>query len=227
MTDRWTDRLSEYLDGHLDAREARELEVHLAECRECPAALATLRDVTARAATLAPLPPERDLWPAIAARLEPRHAREAAPGFREALRSLVARRLTFSLPQLAAASLALVLVTGGGAWMALRGRPDATPQGPIASQPAPLPGASAVGLEQYDMAIADLERVLADRRADLDSSTVRVVERNLAAIDVAIADARRALAADPANPYLNDHLATTMRRKMGLLRRVTAAAFST
>ena len=121
-----------------------------------------------------------------------------------------------------------MLVTGGGAWWALRGRPAATPgtalapQGPIASQPAPLPGAATVGLAQYDMAIADLERVLADRRAELDSSTVRVVERNLAAIDRAIADARAALAADPANPYLNDHLANTMRRKMGLLRRVTA-----
>ena len=92
MTDRWNDRLSDYLDGHLDAREAHELEAHLAECRECPAALATLREVRARAASLAPLPPGRDLWPAIAARLEPRRAprtADAPAGFIEALRSLV------------------------------------------------------------------------------------------------------------------------------------------
>jgi len=51
-----------------------------------------------------------------------------------------------------------------------------------------------------------------------------VVEQNLATIDRAIAEARRALAADPNNLYLHDHLANTMRRKMGLLRRATAAA---
>jgi hypothetical protein len=60
--------------------------------------------------------------------------------------------------------------------------------------------------------------VLEQGRGTLDTTTVRVLERNLALIDRAIADARRALAADPSNSYLNAHLAQTMRRKIDLLR---------
>jgi hypothetical protein len=197
--------------------------------------------VTARAGALEPREPERDLWPAIAVRLEPRGARRpwfaalrglvgerehragAPSGLAGALRALAGRRLTLSLPQLAAASLALVLVSGGVAWLALRPSAGVAPT-PVASGPALTPGAATVGLAQYDAAIAELERALAARRGGLDTSTVRVVEQNLAAIDRAIAEARRALAADPTDPYLHDHLASTMRRKMGLLRRATAAA---
>jgi hypothetical protein len=76
--------------------------------------------------------------------------------------------------------------------------------------------------QSYAAAVADLERVLADGRGQLDSTTVRIIELNLAAIDQAIAQAQRALDADPANLYLNTHLAATMRRKLDLLRQAAA-----
>jgi len=74
----------------------------------------------------------------------------------------------------------------------------------------------------YDAAVADLERILQDGRGRLDSTTVRVLEQNLAVIDAAIAQARRAVAADSANLYLNSHLAETMRRKLELLRQAAS-----
>jgi anti-sigma factor RsiW len=234
VTDRWIDRLSEYVDGSLEAGEALALEAHLAECAECAATLAGLRAVTARAAALPPREPARDLWPEIAARLAPRSAERPslavalATALRGFFASLTVRRLSLSLPQLAAAALALVLVSGGAVWIAFRARPTPAPApAPVALQPAPAPEAASVGFAQYDAAIAELERALSARRASLDTSTVRVVEQNLATIDRAIAEARRALAADPTDPYLHDHLANTMRRKMGLLRRLTTAAYST
>jgi hypothetical protein len=46
-----------------------------------------------------------------------------------------------------------------------------------------------------------------------------VIERNLRAIDQAIRESRAALDADPANTYLNSHLADARRRKLELLRR--------
>jgi hypothetical protein len=49
-----------------------------------------------------------------------------------------------------------------------------------------------------------------------------VLERNLAIIDKAIADAERALRVDPGDGYLNAHLVRTMRQKVEVLR--TAAA---
>jgi hypothetical protein len=48
-----------------------------------------------------------------------------------------------------------------------------------------------------------------------------VIERNLTVIDEAIAQARQALDADPANTFLNSHLADSRRRKLELLRRAT------
>jgi hypothetical protein len=78
--------------------------------------------------------------------------------------------------------------------------------------------ANASATESYAAAVADLERVLARGRGQLDTATVRVIQQNLAVIDKAIAQAQQALAADPANLYLNSHLAETMRRKLDLLR---------
>jgi hypothetical protein len=86
-----------------------------------------------------------------------------------------------------------------------------------AAAPAGSPGARG-----YDAAVADLERILTEGRGRLDSTTVGVLERNLAAIDMAIAQARRAVAADSANLYLNSHLAATMRRKLELLRQAAS-----
>ena len=75
---------------------------------------------------------------------------------------------------------------------------------------------------RYDAAVADLERVLAEGRGRLDTATVRVLEQNLRVIDQAIEQARRAVAADSANAYLNSHLAETMRRKLELLRQAAS-----
>ena len=76
-------------------------------------------------------------------------------------------------------------------------------------------------LVRYDATIAELQRVLTDNHADLDSSTVRIIQQNLDIIDHAIGDARRALLADPANPYLNGHLAQQLQRKVRLLQQAT------
>ena len=76
---------------------------------------------------------------------------------------------------------------------------------------------------QFDKAVADLEQILVDQRETLDPRTVVVIERNLAVIDEAIRQARAALDADPANTYLNSHLADARRRKLDLLRRATIA----
>ena len=51
-----------------------------------------------------------------------------------------------------------------------------------------------------------------------------VIERNLKAIDDAIQEARMALNDDPANTYLNSHLADARRRKLELLRHATTLA---
>jgi hypothetical protein len=77
---------------------------------------------------------------------------------------------------------------------------------------------------EYDAAVADLQRALQSGRGQLDPATVKVVEENLAVIDQAVDDARRALAQDPANSDLNGYLLETRRRKLDLLRHAAALA---
>src|SRR6266496_5228482 len=66
MSDTWTNRLSEYLDGDLPEKELAGLEAHLPGCADCRATLQQLRRVVARAQALDDRPPTADLWPAIA-----------------------------------------------------------------------------------------------------------------------------------------------------------------
>jgi anti-sigma factor RsiW len=225
MSDRWTDRLSEYLDGELSPGERVAFEAHLQTCAECPALLAELRMIVVRAQGLETVPPVRDLWPGIAERIGATAQRSGSIDL--ASRRRESRRWSFSIPQLAAAAVALMTVSGGTAWL-VRGAGPAVPvpvaTAPSLSSPTITPAATVRGTAKgsYDQAIADLERVLAGGRGQLDSTTIRVIEQNLAAIDRAIAQAQHALDADPANLYLNTHLAETMRRKLDLLRQAAA-----
>ena len=223
MTDQWTDRLSEYLDGELLTGERTALEQHLLGCEACRATLAELRRVVARAQALDDTPPAADLWPAIARRIGAGTASDVTDlGVYRAR-----RRISVTVPQLAAAGIALMLVSGSVVWKVLS--PGATPVAVTPAPPAiaPVPdGAPAAwsGDASYDLVIARLEQLLAEHRTALDTATVRVLEKNLEIIDRAIAEARAALAADPASAYLNHHLARTMRRKVDLLRQASALA---
>ena len=108
-----------------------------------------------------------------------------------------------------------------------RARRVAPGAAPDRAAPAERPVTDAVAVSfdpRYDATVADLQRLLASERSNLDTSTVRILEQNLAVIDRALAEARRAVASDPANPYLRAHLASTMRRKVDLLRRATVIA---
>ena len=100
-------------------------------------------------------------------------------------------------------------------------REAASPPAAAASAPEAEAQLASYDFKRYDSTIDELQSVIREHRADLDTSAVRVIELNLALIDHAIGDARRALAADPANPYLNGHLAQQLQRKVRLLQRAT------
>ena len=219
MNDLWTNRLSEYLDGELDNTERAALEAHLATCGHCYATLAELREVVARATSLENREPAKDLWPQIADGI-----RRGVVAGRPAVRQS-GRRFSFSIPQLLAASIALVLLSAGGVWMALRSKPTPVP---TARREVMNPGAGPQNVARWkvqsDMAIAELQDALTLNEDKLDTATVRIVRENLAVIDRAIAQAQHALRRDPRNTYLNLHLANTMRQKIELLRRANALA---
>ena len=217
--DAFTDRLSDYIDGELTPAEHLELERHLVGCGDCRATVEQVRAVIAQAASLVDSRPDANLWPAVAARIDPleRRTSQASPFTRA-----VMRRVSFTLPQLAAAALALIVLSGGLVWMARSGDPRADFDPVSAAVDRNTIAPVSFTDPHYDAAVADLEAVLAAARGRLDPETIRVVEANLAAIDLAIAQSREALAGDPANMYLNNHLAAARQRKLALLRRATA-----
>jgi len=221
--DQWTDQLSDYLDDELSEAERAAIDAHLAECAECTRTLSSLRRIVAEASSLPPRAPENDLWPGIAAR------------------TMQPRRISFTIPQLAAASLLLAALSGGAVVLLLGGtngrsqtaQNQADTLAPAAGDSQAGAGSlsAAIGSDsglaaavnvadaQYDEAVAELERALEAGRGKLDATTISVVEQNLTIIDLAIAEARGALMSDPSNGFLSGHLIEARRRKLDLLRR--------
>ena len=161
--------------------------------------------------------PARDLWPGVAARLD------------TAAMTPRSRQIAFTLPQLAMAASLLIAVASGLTWLAARPDRPATQQIVVAqSEPTCRVEGDVQNANfadaQFNAAVSDLERILRDERDRLDPRTVLVIERNLKAIDDAIQEARMALNDDPANTYLNSHLADARRRKLELLRHATTLA---
>ena len=277
MHEEWTDKLSDYLDGELPGDEREAVESHLAGCAPCRNVLEDLRRVIARARSIEPRPPHQDLWAGIAERIEarppsdkvtPLHASEAQRPLR-----MPSRRISFSLPQLAAAAVLLMALSGGVVWFIVS-RPEGLhynqsnagvqvprSDGSSADVQVPGNGGSSADLppsreasadrrslgeggqvrrdddvqaasvtfadQQYDAAVADLEGAVHKGRGRLDANTIAIVEHNLQIIDQAIAQARQALGADPANGYLSSHLVEARRRKLDLLRRAAALSGET
>jgi len=196
-------RIDDYGRGTLSAADVAALEKHLDTCASCEAFLS---EVESRPAEVQALPksvePASDLWPGIHARLAPRgkgrgRGRIAMPGW-----------------MLAAAAVLLIAVTSGITALLLR-----TPQKPA----APMPLSTVSPLEaQYASAASELSAELERARGRLAPATVRIIERNLAVIDSALAESRRALAQDPSNATLERLVIAAWRQKMDFLRRATA-----
>src|SRR5688572_20172321 len=116
MTDTWTDKLSEYVDGDLDAETRQALDAHLLTCASCRATRDELMRVVARARTGGYREPQHDLWPSVEASITrtPRLVRRP-------------RLVTFTLGRLAAAAGLVAVVAGGFAWTLASRRTAARP----------------------------------------------------------------------------------------------------
>ena len=218
-------RLNDFLEGLLSREEEAEVQEHLAACHECRTTMQSLRGLTEE---LAELPveaePERDLWPDIATRIEsvPQGGSDVNVIPIEAHLPPAERRRSFSLWQVAAASVAMAIISGASVWYILgTGGAESGPS--VANLPTYVRTvAFDAAVSDYEAAVADLEALLDTGREVLDPETVLVLEENLRIIDTAIAESREALAADPASELLGRMLTSNMRRKLALLRQATA-----
>ena len=194
-------RLDPYARRILSPEQEAAFEAHLGECADCAAFLEAAEPFPVAAASLPRrIDPERDLWPRIRLRL-PRRGEGGG------------RRVMIPAWALAAAAVLLVVLSSVTTALLLR-RPAGITAGMTAAY-SPLEA-------QYASATADLVAALDQARARLAPGTIATVERNLAVIDSALAESRRALAGDPGNTALEQLVVFAWRQKMEFLRRATA-----
>lgn len=207
---------------------------HRAACAECAVVWADLERISAEAGRLPLLSPSRDLWHGIEARIDAGSAAQPSA----AIAPLRSRRGWLARPafRMAIAASALVAVSAGVTWQVATSGAIQRAMGSVAPS-AIMP--SAVGTAQLgqlsqlaslnsvsetvvsmDREIADLQSIIDDRRDLLDPATITVLEQNLALIDRAIAESRRALEADPASRFLAAQFTRAYTSKLTLLRDV-------
>lgn len=189
------EELSEYVDGGLRAAERSRIETHLGRCADCSAAADRLRRLVTAARSLPrEMSPPPEVWREVRHRLPVR-----------------ARRGVLY----AALAAAVVVVAVGGALLGAGRSGREIPPGNAIAVPVAL---AAVDLS-YQASIAELRATLEQQRGVLSPATVRALEHSLAVIDSAIAEARAALAADPANQALPGILSAQYEQKVDLMRR--------
>jgi len=206
-------RLDEFLDGELPRTEATTVEEHAASCAACNNELGESRRILEEAAGLArSVKPAGDLWPGIAARLEPRS--NVAEG-------RFGRRLG---PWVAIAAM-VVVVVGTVVIAYTVGRQQARPvvvqrQAAPLAVPARVEGGSAAAVEaEFLEARDELMSALEQRQGTLSPETLEVVWDNMRVIDAAIERITAALDEDPGNLMLASQLTTVYQRQIRLLRR--------
>jgi anti-sigma factor RsiW len=205
--------LSDLLDDALDAPARAAAEQHLSACDACFSRLQRMRLVVTHAAALPQtLPPPADEWQRIRARI--------GTTTRASSTAWWTRR-----GALLAAGLALVIASSAVTAWVVRDRGDVAivPSSPAVTPVSLTPRLAALE-DEYATVTRDLERELADRKHTLTPETIAAVERSLATIETAIAEARAALARDPASETLARLLVAGHDQKVELLRHATRLA---
>jgi len=219
MTEHLTfDQLCDLEDGALDTADSAAARAHMKSCAECASRHADLAALGAESAALPrEIAPPDDLWLDIRGQLTPRRVRGS---------EFV---LTWNVRHLAAAAVVIAVASSALTALVLRSNTTVRSASTAAAsttdaQVAELPARLASAEHGYARSVEALQRTLDERRDSLAPSTVATVERSLRIADSAIAEARTALARDPANRALVALFASNYERKIDLLRRATELA---
>jgi len=232
------ERMNEALDGLLVTADMEALERHILGCAACRNDYARLSEtvMALRALPRSATAPD-EAWAGIASRIHSSTSDEMASYDVAAEEATVlrlptatmpsmTRRLSFTIPQLAAAAIVVSVLSAGTVWMALEDvATTAAPTADLALESLGGAAARAVWTEgsRYVEVVDQLQRILQEGRGVLASETLGTIEESLGTLDNAIADIETALAADPNSDLLLRMLANHQRTKLGVLQRAAAA----
>lgn len=210
MTHLTFEQISDLAEARTPRAESRE---HLDACAECRATLERVQRLLDAAHRLPrEVAPPPEVWSALQSRVK------SAPQ--------VKRLRSWNFGWLAAAAV-IVFVVGAALLL-----PPSVGKGKGKGAVAPTPVATTqspvvFAVEQnYAPTLDDLRRTLDQQRSTLSPSTLQVIEKAVATCDTAIAEARAALASDPANQTLLQILSAQFEHKVELLQRATQLSSS-
>ena len=193
------------VDGTLEPDRRAEMETHCSECGTCARLLQDLMEIRAAAAALPRETAPRRVWDAISAQVEPPGSVRRRPAMSRA------RWETLT------AAAGLLLMVGLAAWVALGpgSRPAQDEAAGIARNAA---NELQLAEQHYLNAISSLEQLTADRSAALDPAVAAEIAESLQSIDMAIADSRAALKAEPESFVAHTSLLEALRMTVAVLQ---------
>lgn len=230
----------------LSAEQRAAADAHRLDCADCAALVADVRLIVQQAGDLPLLEPSHDLWSGVEQRIaaqvvalpvvgsassfEAELEGSSAPAGTQGRMAHQKARREWSPRRLAVAASLLIVATAGITWRVASDRSapvnsaesGSTPAAGSAGSTTPAVQASHKPSldETYDREIAGLRTLVDQRRAELDSATITILEKNLKVIDNAIRESKAALAQDPASAFLTERLSRAYDSKLQLMRDV-------
>lgn len=199
-------------DGSLSADRTQAVQDHLRGCAACARDVARLQSIIRQARESdMPITDLDQLWPAIRARIE---RSKVVPLTTSPADTLLVRRRIMSLGAVVAALLVFAAIL---TWRARKPNEAIIAPGPDSmTQFTNVSDSTRAYEEEATILLNRLEL----QRSMLQPEAAAAIDHDLAVIDSAIAELRVAIALDPNNPALKQLLASSLRQKLDVLKRV-------
>ena len=214
-------RLSELVDGALDATERAGIEAHVRGCPRCSGLVEDLGRIRQAARSLGPVDPPAHVWLEIAGHVHQKSSATETHADRGRTGAAAQRWQWIGLA-------AALIVSTAGAYLYLhleRQRPAAAPAAAATATTASVDAFTdelTQAMTHYEKAIGQLENLTKGQDSSLDPAVAATLQKNLTAIDDAIAESRTALTRDPASVPARDSLLEALQRKVSVLQETVA-----
>ncbi|MFP5261690.1 MAG: zf-HC2 domain-containing protein [Blastocatellia bacterium] len=211
--------ISDYIDGELELGEQAKVERHLGDCEPCRAVRDDLLQIVHFSNQLPEHAPSGALWARIRSDIE----EQKPAGFWSRAGAWWAitksRQFDLSIPQMAAAAAALVIVISIGVIASRQ------PAAPVAmslagsaqsatSQVRPLSGPD---FQQLEKQISNLSATIEQRKVSWDPQLRVKFEKNMSLIEQSLAECRHQLSDNPGDDVSQELMLNAYREKVRLL----------
>jgi hypothetical protein len=219
------DLISDFLDGTLSHRDHTTLKAHLGECLECAEVRDDLQSIVGfcrshRGEYTAP-PNEGALWQRIRDTIEAgsEFALAPTPVHRNFLPNWLSRSWELSFPQLAAATVAIVLVVSLSTVVGLRRFQT--------SRPGPIEGPESLSLAEAGVRdrVSKQQQLISYWNQRVEFNKARwspemreTFDRNLAVIDQTVNESLNSLSENPRDEVSEEMLNAALNEKLSLLK---------